>query len=131
MSPRYGNTLRQIPKGIWVLGFVSMLMDISSEMIHSLLPLFMVTTLGTSVLTVGIIEGLAESTVLIVKVFLGKISDYIGKRKSLALFGYGLGALTKPLFALASNSGLVLTARLLDRIGKGLRGAPRDAFIGR
>ena len=105
-------------------------MNISYEMIHSLLPLFMVTTLGTSVLTVGIIEGLAESTVLIVKVFLGKISDYIGKRKSLALFGYGLGALTKPLFALASNSGLVLTARLLDRIGKGLRGAPRDAFIG-
>ncbi len=129
MSPRYGNTLRQIPKGIWVLGFVSMLMDISSEMIHSLLPLFMVTTLGTSVLTVGIIEGLAESTALIVKVFSGIISDYIGKRKSLALFGYALGALTKPLFALASSSGLVLTARLLDRIGKGVRGAPRDALV--
>ena len=129
MSPRYGNTLRQIPKGIWVLGFVSMLMDISSEMIHSLLPLFMVTTLGTSVLTVGIIEGLAESTALIVKVFSGIISDYIGKRKSLALFGYALGALTKPLFALASSSWLVLTARLLDRIGKGVRGAPRDALV--
>ena len=129
MSPRYGNTLRQIPRGIWVLGFVSMLMDISSEMIHSLLPLFMVTTLGTSVLTIGIIEGLAESTALIVKVFSGIISDYIGKRKSLALFGYALGALTKPLFALASSSGLVLTARLLDRIGKGVRGAPRDALI--
>lgn len=97
MSPRYGNTLRQIPKDIWVLGFVSMLMDISSEMIYSLLPLFMVTTLGTSVLTVGIIEGLAESTALIVKVFSGIISDYIGKRKSLALFGYALRALTKPL----------------------------------
>ena len=97
MSPRYGNTLRHIPKGIWVLGFVSMLMDISSEMIYSLLPLFMVTTLGTSVLTVGIIEGLAESTALIVKVFSGIISDYIGKRKSLALFGYALRALTKPL----------------------------------
>ena len=129
MSPRYGNKLRQIPKAIWVLGFVSMLMDISSEMIHSLLPLFMVTTLGTSVLTVGIIEGLAESTALIVKVFSGIISDYIGKRKSLALFGYALGALTKPLFALASSSGLVLTARLLDRIGKGVRGAPRDALV--
>ena len=129
MSPRYGHTLRQIPKGIWVLGFVSMLMDISSEMIHSLLPLFMVTTLGTSVLTVGIIEGLAESTALIVKVFSGIISVYIGKRKSLALFGYALGALTKPLFALASSSGLVLTARLLDRIGKGVRGAPRDALV--
>ena len=126
---RYGNTLGQIPKGIWVLGFVSMLMDISSEMIHSLLPLFMVTTLGSSVLTIGIIEGLAESIALIVKVFSGIISDYIGKRKGLALFGYSLGALTKPLFALASSSGLVLTARLLDRVGKGVRGAPRDALV--
>ena len=126
---RYGNTLDQIPKGIWVLGFVSMLMDISSEMIHSLLPLFMVTTLGSSVLTIGIIEGLAESIALIVKVFSGIISDYIGKRKGLALFGYSLGALTKPLFALASSSGLVLTARLLDRVGKGVRGAPRDALV--
>jgi MFS family permease len=126
---RYGNRLGQIPKGIWVLGFVSMLMDISSEMIHSLLPLFMVTTLGSSVLTIGIIEGLAESIALIVKVFSGIISDYIGKRKGLALFGYSLGALTKPLFALASSSGLVLTARLLDRIGKGVRGAPRDALV--
>lgn len=112
--------------GAW---FLSMLMDISSEMIHSLLPLFMVTTLGSSVLTIGIIEGLAESIALIVKVFSGIISDYIGKRKGLALFGYSLGALTKPLFALASSSGLVLTARLLDRIGKGVRGAPRDALV--
>ncbi|MDD5632626.1 MAG: MFS transporter [Methylococcales bacterium] len=123
------NTLRQIPKGIWVLGFVSMLMDISSEMIHSLLPLFMVTTLGTSVFAVGIIEGLAESTALIVKVFSGILSDYIGRRKGLALFGYALGALTKPLFALASSTGIVLTARVLDRIGKGVRGAPRDALV--
>jgi MFS family permease len=126
---RFGNTLRQIPKGIWVLGFVSMLMDISSEMIHSLLPLFMVTTLGTSVLAVGIIEGLAESTALIIKVFSGILSDYIGKRKGLAVFGYALGALTKPLFAVATSSGLILTARLLDRIGKGVRGAPRDALV--
>ena len=121
--------MRQIPKGIWVLGFVSMLMDISSEMIHSLLPLFMVTTLGTSVLAVGIIEGLAESTALIIKVFSGILSDYIGKRKGLAVFGYALGALTKPLFAVATSSGLILTARLLDRIGKGIRGAPRDALV--
>jgi MFS family permease len=126
---RFGNTLRQIPKGIWVLGFVSMLMDISSEMIHSLLPLFMVTTLGTSVLAVGITEGLAESTALIIKVFSGILSDYIGKRKGLAVFGYALGALTKPLFAVATSSGLILTARLLDRIGKGVRGAPRDALV--
>ena len=128
MTP-YSNTLRQIPRGIWVLGFVSMLMDISSEMIHSLLPLFMLTTLGTSVFVVGIIEGLAESTALIVKVFAGILSDYIGKRKGLAVLGYAMGAFSKPLFALASSTGLVLTARLLDRIGKGVRGAPRDALV--
>ena len=123
------NTLSQIPSGIWVLGFVSMLMDISSEMIHSLLPLFMVGVLGASALTVGVIEGLAESTALIVKVFSGALSDYLGKRKGLALFGYALGALTKPLFAIAPTMGIVLTARLLDRVGKGIRGAPRDALV--
>ncbi len=123
------NTLSQIPKGIWVLGFVSMLMDISSEMIHSLLPLFMVTTLGASVFVVGLIEGLAESTALIVKVFSGVLSDYLGKRKGLAVFGYALGALTKPLFAMAPTIGVVLTARLADRVGKGIRGAPRDALV--
>ena len=124
-----GKTLRQIPAGIWVLGFVSMLMDISSEMIHSLLPLFMVSTLGANALTVGLIEGLAESTALIVKIFSGTLSDYLGKRKGLAVFGYGLGALTKPLFALAPSIGVVLTARFLDRVGKGIRGAPRDALV--
>ena len=123
------NTLSQIPTGVWVLGLVSMLMDISSEMVHSLLPLFMVTTLGTSVFAVGLIEGLAESTALIVKVFSGTLSDYLGKRKGLAVFGYTLGALTKPLFAIASTTGMVLTARLLDRVGKGIRGAPRDALV--
>ena len=123
------SSLRQIPAGVWILGFVSMLMDISSEMIHSLLPLFMVTTLGTSVFAVGLIEGLAESTALIVKVFSGTLSDYLGKRKGLAVFGYALGALTKPLFAVASSTGIVLTARLLDRVGKGIRGAPRDALV--
>lgn len=121
--------LRSIPPSIWALGFVSMLMDISSEMIHSLLPLFMVGTLGASALTVGLIEGLAESTALISKVFSGALSDYIGKRKGLAVFGYALGALTKPLFAIAPSTGIVLTARLLDRVGKGVRGAPRDALV--
>lgn len=121
--------LSQIPSSIWVLGFVSLLMDISSEMIHSLLPLFMVTTLGASAFAVGMIEGLAESTALIIKVFSGVLSDYLGKRKGLALFGYALGALTKPLFALAPTIGFVLTARLLDRVGKGIRGAPRDALV--
>ena len=124
-----GSTLRQIPFGIWMLGFVSMLMDISSEMVHSLLPMFMVGTLGASALTVGIIEGLAESTALIVKVFSGTLSDYLGKRKGLALCGYALGALSKPLFAIATTTGAVLTARLLDRVGKGVRGAPRDALV--
>jgi MFS family permease len=118
-----------MPAGIWVLGFVSMLMDISSEMIHSLLPMFMVTVLGASAFTVGIIEGLAESTALIVKVFSGALSDYLGKRKGLALFGYALGAFTKPLFAIASGSGVVIAARLIDRVGKGIRGAPRDALV--
>jgi len=119
----------RLPVGIWVLGLVSLLMDVSSEMIHSLLPLFMVTTLGVSALTVGVIEGLAESTALIVKVFSGVLSDYLGKRKLLAVIGYALGALTKPLFALAPSAGVVLGARLLDRVGKGIRGAPRDALV--
>jgi len=119
----------RIPSGVWALGFVSLLMDVSSEMIHSLLPLFMITTLGTGAIAVGIVEGLAESVALIVKVFSGTLSDYLGKRKQLALFGYALGALTKPLFAVASGLGLVLVARLVDRVGKGVRGAPRDALI--
>ena len=123
------TTLSKIPKGGWAWGFVSMLMDISSEMVHSLLPLFMVGVMGASALTVGLIEGLAEATALIVKVFSGALSDYLGKRKGLALFGYALGALTKPLFAIAPTMGIVLTARLLDRVGKGIRGAPRDALV--
>jgi len=111
------------------LGFVSLLMDVSSEMIHSVLPLFMVTTLGAGALAVGIVEGLAESTALIVKVFSGVLSDYVGKRKGLTVLGYALGAATKPLFAIAPTVGIVLGARLLDRIGKGIRGAPRDAMV--
>lgn len=104
-------------------------MDISSELIHSLLPVFLVTSLGASALVVGLIEGAAESTALIVKVFSGALSDYWGKRKPLTLLGYGLGVISKPLFALATSSGLVLAARLMDRIGKGIRGAPRDALV--
>jgi MFS family permease len=119
----------RIPAGVWVLGGVSLLMDVSSEMIHSLLPLFMVTTLGLGAFTVGAIEGLAESTALIVKIFSGALSDYLGRRKALAVFGYALGALTKPLFAVAPTASVVLTARLLDRVGKGVRGAPRDALV--
>ncbi len=129
MTTPPASTLRQIPAGIWVLGLVSMLMDISSEMVHSLLPMFMVTTLGTSVLVVGLIEGLAEATALVVKVFSGALSDYLGKRKGLAVLGYAMGALSKPLFALAPGIGLIVTARLIDRVGKGIRGAPRDALV--
>jgi len=121
--------LRKIPASIWALGFVSLLMDVSSELIHSLLPVFMVTTLGISVFVVGLIEGAAEATALIVKVFSGALSDYWGKRKPLAVLGYGLGAFSKPLFALATSSGWIITARLADRVGKGIRGAPRDALV--
>ena len=112
-----------------MLGVVSLFMDVSSELIHSLLPVFMVSSLGASAFAVGIIEGIAESTALIVKVFSGAISDYLGKRKALAVIGYGLGALSKPLFALALSVNWVLAARFMDRIGKGIRGAPRDALI--
>lgn len=130
MSTQSGSArLRQLPPGIWLLGFVSMLMDVSSEMIHSLLPMFMLTTLGASAFAIGLIEGLAEATALIVRIFSGTLSDYLGRRKGLAVLGYALGALTKPLFALAPSIGIVLTARLLDRVGKGIRGAPRDALV--
>lgn len=128
MSPQ-PPSLRKIPASIWALGFVSLLMDVSSELIHSLLPVFMATTLGISVLVIGLIEGAAEATALIVKVFSGALSDYWGKRKPLAVLGYGLGALSKPMFALATSSGWIITARLADRVGKGIRGAPRDALV--
>ncbi len=118
-----------LPAAIWMLGFVSLLMDISSEMIHSLLPVFMVTALGVSAFTVGLIEGVAEATALIVKVFSGVLSDYWGRRKPLALLGYGMGALSKPLFALATGASSVFAARFIDRVGKGIRGAPRDALV--
>lgn len=118
-----------IPRTVWVLGLVSMFMDISSEMIHSLLPVFMVTVLGSSATMVGLVEGIAESTALIVKIFSGALSDHLGKRKWLAALGYGMGAFSKPLFAIAGSVGLVFGARFIDRIGKGIRGAPRDALV--
>lgn len=118
-----------LPRAVWVLGCVSLLMDVSSEMIHSLLPMFMVGTLGASALAVGLVEGLAEAVVLIVRVFSGALSDYFGRRKPLAVAGYALGALSKPLFALAPGTAMVLASRLIDRTGKGIRGAPRDALV--
>lgn len=122
-------TKGRLPRGVWVLGFVSMLMDVSSELVHGLLPVFMVATLGASAFTVGLVEGVAEATALVVKVFSGALSDFLGRRKELTAFGYGLGALSKPLFAVAGTVNGVLAARFLDRIGKGIRGAPRDALI--
>ncbi|PTM41537.1 MFS transporter [Bosea sp. 124] len=121
--------LSRIPRGVWALGFVSMFMDISSEMIHALLPVYLVTVLGASTLTVGLIEGIAEATANITKIFSGVLSDWLGRRKLLAAIGYGLAAFTKPVFPLASSVGWLITARFVDRIGKGIRGAPRDALV--
>lgn len=118
-----------VPRTVWMLGFVSLFMDLSSEIIHALLPLFLTTTLGVSVAVVGAIDGVAEATASITKVFSGYISDRIGKRRPLILIGYGMAALTKPLFALAGSAPVVLGARFADRIGKGLRGAARDALV--
>lgn len=123
------TVINQLPASIWALGFVSMLMDISSEMVHSLLPMFLAGTLGISALSIGFIEGLAESTAMIVKVFSGSLSDWLGRRKMLALVGYTMGAFSKPLFALATGGAMVVGARFMDRVGKGIRGAPRDAMV--
>ena len=120
---------REIPGGIWALGLVSLLMDISSEMVHALLPVYLVTVMGTSTLTVGVIEGIAEATASITKVFSGALSDRLGRRKWLAVVGYGLAAVTKPVFPLASSVGWLIAARFVDRVGKGIRGAPRDALV--
>ncbi|MBN3789863.1 MFS transporter [Burkholderia sp. Ac-20353] len=118
-----------IPRTVWALGFVSLLMDLSSELVHALLPVYLVTTMGMSVAALGVLEGAAESTALLVRIFSGAISDWFGRRKVLLLAGYGLAALTKPLFPLAHGPGLVIAARLVDRFGKGVRGAPRDALV--
>ena len=131
MTDSVSTPLRRIalPGAVWALGFVSLLMDVSSELIHALLPVFVVGTLGVGASWLGLIEGVAEATACIVKVFSGALSDRWGKRKPLALLGYGLAALTKPLFPLAGSALTVFLARFIDRIGKGIRGAPRDALI--
>jgi MFS family permease len=121
--------LARIPRGIWVLGVVSLLMDASSELVHALLPLFMVTTLGASTFVVGVVEGIAESIALVMRVFSGYFSDAVGRRKPVVLVGYGLGALSKLVFPLAPALGWVVGARFIDRVGKGIRGAPRDALM--
>ena len=120
---------REVPPAVWALGFVSLLMDVSSEIIHALLPVYLVTAMGASMVVVGLIEGIAEATASIVKVFSGALSDWMGKRKLLAVIGYGLAACTKPIFPLAGSVGWLVLARFVDRVGKGIRGAPRDALI--
>src|SRR5579883_298768 len=122
-------TLSRLPSSIWMLGLVSMFMDMSSEMIHGLLPTFLVTVLAASTVTVGLIEGVGEATASISKLLSGWLSDHLGKRKALVVLGYSLAALSKPLFALAPAPSFVLLARFADRVGKGIRGAPRDALI--
>ena len=124
-----GRLWRGMPAGIWALGFVSMFMDVSSEMIHALLPLYLTVGLGATALAVGVIEGIAEATAAITKVFSGVLSDRIGRRKELAALGYGLAAITKPVFPLAPSLGWLVAARFVDRVGKGIRGAPRDALV--
>ena len=128
-SPAARQSLRSLPMSIWALGFGSLFMDTSSELVHSLLPVYMATILGASMVTIGFIEGIAEATAAITKVFSGVLSDYLGKRKFLVVLGYGLAALTKPVFPLAPSIGWVFGARFVDRIGKGIRGAPRDALV--
>ncbi len=123
------ESTRALPAGVWALGFVSLLMDLSSEMIHALLPVYLVVGMGASTLEVGVIEGIAEATASITKVFSGALSDWLGRRKLLAALGYGVAALVKPVFPLATSLGWVVAARFADRVGKGIRGAPRDALV--
>ncbi|WP_449371180.1 MFS transporter [Thiomonas sp.] len=129
MRISFDGATNRLPRTVWLLGLVSLFMDTSSELIHALLPVYMTTVLGLSVLSVGVVEGIAEATASMLKVVSGVWSDRIGSRKWLAVTGYGLSALTKPLFPLASGAGEVIAARFIDRIGKGIRGAPRDALV--
>lgn len=123
------SPIRRLPSGIWILGLGSLFMDMSSELVHSLLPVYMASVLGVSMATIGLVEGIAEATALITKIFSGALSDFVGRRKFLVVLGYGLGALTKPIFPLASSIGWIIGARFTDRVGKGIRGAPRDALV--
>jgi MFS family permease len=129
MASHASGPLHGLPRSVWALGFVSLLMDASSELTHSVLPMLLVSVLGASMVTVGLVEGIAEATASIAKVFSGTLSDRWRRRKPLVVIGYGLGALSKPAFPLATSVAWVFTARFVDRIGKGIRGAPRDALV--
>ena len=123
------NSRPPLPRNVWVLGFVSLLMDLSSEIYHALLPAFITIVLGLPATALGAIDGVAEATANLAKLFSGRLSDRSLKRKPWVMAGYGLAALSKPLFPLAASAPALLTARFADRIGKGIRGAPRDAMI--
>ena len=123
MNGKTSNRHSAIPRAIWTLGFVSLLMDVSSEMVHALLPVFLVSELGASFAAVGLIEGIAEATAAITKIFSGVLSDWLGRRKALAAIGYGLSAIAKPAFPLAASIGWIVAARFVDRVGKGVRDA--------
>jgi MFS family permease len=129
MNGEARTRFRWIPRDIWTLGFVSLFMDVSSEMVHALLPVFLVSELGASFAAVGLIEGIAEATAAIMKIVSGAASDWLGRRKALAVFGYGLSAIAKPAFPLAGSVAWIMAARFVDRIGKGVRDAPRDALV--
>lgn len=129
MPPATGVPAARIPRTVWILGFVSLAMDISSEMVQTLLPIFLVTELAASALAIGFIEGLAVAIAMVTRLFSGMISDWTGKRKPLTVLGYGLGALSKPMIPLAGSLGWIVAAKALDRVGKGIRSAPRDALI--
>ena len=128
-SPGESRTLRHLPGSVWALGLTSLFMDASSELVHSLLPLFMASVLGVSMVAIGLIEGVAEAIASFTRVFSGVWSDRLRRRKPLVVLGYALAALTKPVFPLAGSIGWVAAARFTDRIGKGIRGAPRDALV--
>lgn len=123
------NSNSKLPREIWALGFVSLLMDVSSETIHSILPVFLFTVLGASATSIGLLEGFAEATALVFKVVSGPLSDWMKRRRPLVILGYAMGAISKPLFAIATSIPMVFGARIFDRMGKGIRGAPRDALI--
>ena len=119
----------RLPQHVAVLGYVSMLTAMSSSMIHGLLPVFLVQALGASMASIGLIEGIAEAANSFIKLVSGAASDRLGRRKPLVLAGYALSAVVKTLFPLAGTASTVLAARVLDRLWKGIRVAPRDAFL--
>ena len=128
-QPRQRSAILRLPRNVWAVGLTSFFMDISSEMVINILPLFLANVLGVQTAIIGLIEGVAEATASILKLFSGWLSDKIGGRKWLAVAGYGLSALTKPFFYFATTWEMIAVVRWADRVGKGIRTAPRDALV--